>query len=72
MESFIKAAGQQGKALKVLGTALLIDCENEKIASMVADAKETTGLCLRAGDNWWSGLGTKKNFGTLFASSGSA
>jgi hypothetical protein len=50
VESFIKAAGQQGKALKVLGTALLIDCENEKIASMVADAKETAGLCLRAGE----------------------
>lgn len=49
VESFIKAAGRQGKALKVLGAALLIDCENEKIASMVADGKETAGLCLRAG-----------------------
>lgn len=50
VESFIKVAGQQGKALKVLGTALLIDCENEKIASMVAGAKEVAGLCLRAGE----------------------
>jgi len=50
VESFLKAAEQQGKALKVLGTALLIDCENEKIASMVAEAKEATGLCLRAGE----------------------
>lgn len=50
VESFIKAAEQQGKAFKVLGTVLLIDCENEKIASMVADAKEARGLCLRAGE----------------------
>ena len=50
VESFLKAAERQGKALKVLGTVLLIDCENEKIASMVADAKEATGLCLRAGE----------------------
>ncbi|WP_244100194.1 hypothetical protein [Burkholderia anthina] len=50
VESFLKAAEQQGKALKVLGTALLIDCENEKIASMVAEAKEARGLCLRAGE----------------------
>lgn len=48
-QSFFKAAERQGKALKVLGTALLIECENEKIASMVADARKTAGLCLRAG-----------------------
>ena len=50
VESFIKATGKQGKALKISGTALLIDCENAEIASMIATRKETAGLCLRAGD----------------------
>lgn len=49
VESFIKIAEKQGKALKVSGTALLIDCESEKIAAMIAEGKETAGLCLRAG-----------------------
>jgi hypothetical protein len=50
VESFIKTTGKQGKALKISGTALLIDCENAEIASMIATRKETAGLCLRAGD----------------------
>jgi hypothetical protein len=50
VESFIQTTGKQGKALKVAGTALLIDCENAEIASMIATRKETAGLCLRAGD----------------------
>jgi hypothetical protein len=50
VESFIQTTGKQGKALKVSGTALLIDCENAEIASMIATRKETAGLCLRAGD----------------------
>ncbi|WP_198386857.1 hypothetical protein [Burkholderia ubonensis] len=49
VESFIKTTEKRGKALKVLGTALLIDCENEEIASMIAEEKKTAGLCLRAG-----------------------
>jgi hypothetical protein len=50
VESFIKTTGKQGKALKISGTALLIDCENAEIAAMIATHKETAGLCLRAGD----------------------
>lgn len=50
VEAFIKTTEKQGKALKILGTALLIDCENAEIASMIATRKETAGLCLRAGD----------------------
>jgi len=50
VESFIKTTEKQGKALKISGTALLIDCENAEIAAMIAAHKETTGLCLRAGD----------------------
>ena len=50
VESFIKTTEKQGKALKISGTALLIDCENAEIAAMIATHKETAGLCLRAGD----------------------
>ncbi|WP_316157945.1 hypothetical protein [Cupriavidus sp. BIC8F] len=50
VESFIKTAEKQGKALKISGTALLIDCENAEIAAMIATHKETAGLCQRAGD----------------------
>ncbi|MFL9962508.1 hypothetical protein PQR02_15690 [Paraburkholderia sediminicola] len=50
VESFIQTTGKQGKALKVSGTALLIDCENAEIAAMIATHKETASLCLRAGD----------------------
>jgi hypothetical protein len=50
VESFIKTTEKQGNALKISGTALLIDCENAEIAAMIATHKETAGLCLRAGD----------------------
>lgn len=50
VESFIKTAEKQGKALKISGTTLLIDCENAEIAAMIATHKETASLCLRAGD----------------------
>jgi hypothetical protein len=50
VESFIKATEKQAKALKISGTALLIDCENAEIASMIATRKEAAGLCLRAGN----------------------
>jgi hypothetical protein len=50
VESFIKTTGKQGKALKISGTALLIDCENAEIAATIATHKETASLCLRAGD----------------------
>jgi predicted PhzF superfamily epimerase YddE/YHI9 len=50
VESFIKATEKQGKALKILGTALLIDCENAEIAAMIGTRKKTAGLCLSTGD----------------------
>jgi hypothetical protein len=50
VESFMKTTQKQGKALKIKGTALLIDCEDAEIADMIATRKETNGLCLRAGD----------------------
>lgn len=50
VESFIKRAGKQGKALKVAGTTLLIDCNDAQVAAMLATCKETAHLCLLAGD----------------------
>jgi hypothetical protein len=50
VESFIKTTERQGKALKISGTALLIDCENAEIAASIATHKETASLCQRAGD----------------------
>lgn len=50
VESFIQTTGKQGKALKISGTALLIDCENAEIAASIATHKETASLCQRAGD----------------------
>ncbi len=50
VESFIKTSQKQGKALRIIGTTLLIDCEDAETAVMIATRKETAGLCLRAGD----------------------
>jgi hypothetical protein len=50
VEFFMKTTQKHGKALKIKGPALLIDCEDAEIADMIATRKETTGLCLRAGD----------------------
>ncbi|MFJ1260764.1 hypothetical protein [Cupriavidus sp. CuC1] len=50
VESFIKTSQKQGKALRIIGTTLLIDCEDAETAAMIATRKETAGLCLRAGD----------------------
>lgn len=50
VESFLNTAQKQGRALKVIGTALLIQCDDEQTAALLATRKETAGLCLRAGD----------------------
>ena len=50
VESFLKTAQKQGRALKIVGTALLIQCENAEIAEIIATRKETASLCLRAGE----------------------
>ena len=51
VESFVKAVQRQGRALKRVGPALLIHCEDAEVAALIAMHKETTGLCLRAGDH---------------------
>jgi hypothetical protein len=50
VESFMKTVQKQGRALKPVGTALLIHCEDAETAAMIATHKETAGLCLRTGD----------------------
>ena len=50
VESFIKTCNQHGKALKLVGTALLIECLDAETAALIATHKETSGLCLRAGE----------------------
>jgi hypothetical protein len=50
VQSFIDTCRKNGNALKVTCTALLIECADEQIASLVAGHKLNTGLCQRAGD----------------------
>ena len=67
VESFVKTVQRQGRALKRVGTALLIYCEDAEVAALIAMHKETTGLCLRAGDHHlWCDWNTKKNSGNSF------
>lgn len=50
VEAFIKTCQKHGTALKIAGTALLIECQEAETAATIATHKETAGLCLRAGD----------------------
>ena len=50
VQSFIATCRKNGKALKVAGTTLLIECADEQIALLVAGHKLNAGLCLRASD----------------------
>lgn len=49
VESFIATCRKNGKAMKVAGHALLIECEDEQVAALLAEHKLNTGLCLRTG-----------------------
>ena len=49
VESFIRQCERNGKALKVSGSAVLIECRDNEAAETVAGHKETSHLCLRAG-----------------------
>jgi len=48
-ESFITTCRKNSNALKVTGTALLIECQDDATAEFVAGHKLNTGLCQRAG-----------------------
>lgn len=49
VESFIALCEHNGKALKMLGSALLIECRDAETAEQIAGRRETASLCLRAG-----------------------
>ena len=49
VESFIGLCEHNGKALKTLGSALLIECRDADTAEQIAGRRETGSLCLRAG-----------------------
>lgn len=51
VESFVKTVQRQGRALKRVGTALLIHCEDAEIVALIAMHKEAAALCLHAGDH---------------------
>jgi hypothetical protein len=48
-ESFIALCEHNGKALKMLGNAVLIECRDPETAAQIAGRPETSALCLRAG-----------------------
>jgi len=49
VESFIGLCQRNGKALKMLGSAVLIECRDPETAAQIAGRPETSSLCLRAG-----------------------
>jgi hypothetical protein len=48
-ESFITTCRKNSNVLKVIGTALVIECQDESTADFVVEHKLNTGLCQRAG-----------------------
>ena len=50
VDGFLQAAKRGARALKMRGTALLIDCADAEIATRLTTGKRTARLCLRAGE----------------------
>jgi hypothetical protein len=48
-DSFLDFCERNGKALKTIGSAVLIECRDPEIADEIAGRRETAALCLRAG-----------------------
>jgi hypothetical protein len=49
VEAFIRKCAHDGKALKLRGSASLIECRDPQTAAAIAGHKETSSLCLAAG-----------------------
>ena len=49
VETFIRQCEHNDKALRMVGSALLIECCDGETAEAIAEHKETGALCLRAG-----------------------
>ena len=50
VDGFLREAERCARALKVQGTALLIECADAEIAARLTTDKRTASLCLRAGE----------------------
>jgi hypothetical protein len=50
VDGFLRTCSKQGKALKVVGTSLLIECVDASTADLIAAHKDTATLCMRAGE----------------------
>lgn len=49
-ESFLRTCSKHGKAMKLLGASLLIECVDPDTADLIAAHKDTARLCMRAGE----------------------
>ncbi|NHZ94880.1 hypothetical protein [Massilia sp. CCM 8734] len=49
VEGFLRTCNKQGKAMRVLGTSVLIECVDAGTADLIAEHKDTAALCMRAG-----------------------
>jgi hypothetical protein len=49
VESFIRQCARNGKALKMVGSAVLIECRDDETTATIAEHEETASLCSRAG-----------------------
>lgn len=49
VDSFIRNSEHNGKALKLLGTAVVVECRDAETARTIAQHKETSALCLATG-----------------------
>jgi len=49
VESFIRQCARNGKALKTVASAVLVECRDNETAEAIAGHKETEALCVRAG-----------------------
>ena len=49
VESFLRTCNKQGKAMRVLGASMLIECVDADTADLIAAHEDTAALCMRAG-----------------------
>ncbi|MDM5177987.1 hypothetical protein PO883_12375 [Massilia sp. DJPM01] len=49
VEGFFRTCNKQGKAMRVLGASVLIECVDADTADLIAGHKDTAPLCMRAG-----------------------
>lgn len=49
VESFIRQSAKNGRALKLAGSAVLVECRDAEVAEAIASHKETAALCKSAG-----------------------